>query len=84
MEKNILIEMLKEIFFEIAPEIDFKLLNLKKSLRDQVDIDSFDFYRILVLLSQKTGIILPESKILEMKTLEELVNYIIEQPNHHQ
>lgn len=84
MNKQNIIQIFEDIFQEVAPEIDFSLINLSKSLRDQVDIDSFDFYRIIVKVSQKINIILPESKLLEMKTLEELVNYIIEQSNHHQ
>lgn len=84
MERQKIIQIIKEIFFEIAPEIDFTSINPKKSLRDQVDIDSFDFYRVLVKISQRTGIILPESKVSEIRTLEELVNNITEQPNLHQ
>ena len=74
--------ILKEIFHEIAPEIEFNNLDTSRSLRDQTDIDSFDFYRIIVLVNQRTGVNVPDSKVAEFRKMDQLINYISEQPNH--
>jgi acyl carrier protein len=78
--KNLLIP----IFHEIAPEIDFLKVDTAKPLRDQVEIDSLDFYRIIVQLHHKTGIYVPDSKVMEFTNLDELIKYISEQPSPHQ
>ena len=76
--------VLRQIFHEIAPEIEFDLLDTSRSLRDQVEVDSFDFYRIVVLVNQRTGVNVPDSKIAEFRNIDQLINYISEQPNHRQ
>lgn len=76
--------LLKEIFHEIAPEIEFDHLNTSRALRDQVDIDSFDFYRIIVLVNQRSGVNVPDSKVAEFRNIDQLINYISEQPSHRQ
>jgi acyl carrier protein len=74
--------ILKKIFSEIAPEINFNNLDTSRPLRDQVDIDSFDFYRIIVMVNQRTGVNVPDSKVIEFRNMDQLIQYISEQPNH--
>lgn len=69
----------KDIFRQTAPEIIFDDINLKLPLRDQVEIDSLDLYNIVVALQQKTGVYIPDSKLVELTTLSELINYILKQ-----
>jgi acyl carrier protein len=76
-------DLLIEVFHEIAPEIDLLKIDTAKALRDQVEIDSFDFYRIIVQLHHKTGIYVPDSKMMEFTNLDELIKYISEQPSPH-
>lgn len=73
---------LGEIFHEIAPEIEFSDLDMSRSLREQVDIDSFDFYRIIVLIHQRTGVNIPDARIAEFKNLDQLMSYILEESKH--
>jgi acyl carrier protein len=74
--------ILKEIFHEIAPEVEFNHLDTSLPLRDQADIDSFDFYRIIVLLNQKTGVNVPDSKVADFKNMDQLIKHICENPHH--
>ena len=74
--------ILKEIFHEIAPEVEFNHLDTSLPLRDQADIDSFDFYRIIVLLNQKTGVNVPDSKVADFKNMDQLIKHISENPHH--
>jgi acyl carrier protein len=83
MNTNQIKDLLLQVFHEIAPEIDFLKVDTARPLRDQVEIDSFDFYRIIVQLHQKTGIYVPDSKVMEFTNLDELIKYISEQPSPH-
>jgi acyl carrier protein len=74
----------KDVFNIIAPEVEFSKIQMDRALREQVELDSFDFYRVIVLISQKTGVSIPDSKAAELKNLDQIITYIIEQPNHHQ
>lgn len=69
----------KDIFRQTAPEIVFENINVNLPLRDQVEIDSLDLYNIVVALQQKTGVYIPDSKLAELTTLSELINYILKQ-----
>ncbi len=74
--------ILKEIIHEMAPEIEVNHLDTSLPLRDQADIDSFDFYRIIVLLNEKTGVNVPDSKVAEFKNMDQLIKYISQNPHH--
>lgn len=79
--------LFKEIFQEIAPEVLFEQVDTSRPLRDQIEIDSFDFYRIIVQISARTGVNIPDSKLTEMKNLDQLIEYVLqktsEQSTHH-
>jgi acyl carrier protein len=77
-------DVLAKAFKEVAPEIDFKSLDLKQPLWRQVEIDSMDIYRILMILDKQTGIKVPDSKVRSFENLEALIQFITEQPIHHQ
>lgn len=69
----------KDIFLQIAPEIGFEKINMDRPLRDQVEIDSLDLYNIIVSLQKKTGVYIPDSKLTELESLNELIDYVLEQ-----
>ncbi len=71
----------RESFHQIAPEIVFDKINLDLPLRDQVEIDSLDFYNIIVSFQKKTGIYIPDSKLAELSNLSELIDYILKSQN---
>ena len=76
------------IFHEIAPEVEFHKIKLDLPLRDQIEIDSYDFYRIVVTIKKKTGVNIPDSKLSEFRQLEQLISYVSSVssalPNPHQ
>lgn len=67
---------LKKIFKKVAPEIEFDLINLNRPLRDQVEIDSMDFYKILVEINKATRVNVPDSVILELQNLKDLISFV--------
>lgn len=66
----------KDIFHHIAPDIEFDEMDLSRPLRDQVEIDSLDFYNVLVQIHKRLGVNVPDSVLLELNNLDGLLDFI--------
>lgn len=66
----------KTIFHKIAPDIEFDQLDLSQPLRDQVEMDSLDFYNVLVQIHKKLGVNVPDSVLIELNNMDALIDYI--------
>ena len=64
------------LLLEIAPEIEPSSIQSNQSLRDQVDIDSIDYLKLLTAIHQRLGVEIPESDYARVTTLDELVAYL--------
>jgi acyl carrier protein len=60
----------------IAPEVDLSTLDPEVSIRDQIDIDSFDFLNFIIGLSKATGVEIPEADYARLSTLNEAMSYL--------
>lgn len=76
MKRSEIITQLELIFRQIAPEIDFKKLDLAKPLAGQTELDSFDIYNILVKTEQSLGVRVPESLLRQTPHLNGLIDYL--------
>jgi acyl carrier protein len=65
-----------ECLQQIAPEVDPAALDPRRSLRDQADLDSFDFLRLLVALNERLGVEVPEADYGLVDSLDGLVDYL--------
>ncbi len=61
----------------VAPEADIAHVRADRPMRDQLDIDSFDFLTILQHLHEKLGITVPETDYGKMSTLDGSVDYLV-------
>jgi len=61
---------------KIAPEADPRKLQPNESLREALDIDSFDFLNFLIGLHEKLGVDIPEADYGRLTTLSDLVRYL--------
>jgi acyl carrier protein len=61
----------------IAPEIDPAGIAPDKPLREQIDLDSFDFLNVIIRLHEALGIDIPESDYGELMTLDGAVDYLV-------
>lgn len=61
----------------VAPEIDPATLAPNVPLREQVDIDSVDYLRVLVELNEKVGVDIPEADYARIATIDQLVAYLV-------
>lgn len=68
-----LLQTVVEALQEIAPEADLSRVDRERSLRAQLDIDSFDFLRLLIALQERTGVEVPEAEYRRVDSLSGLV-----------
>lgn len=65
-----------EALSAIAPEGDYERLRGDRPLRDQLDIDSFDFLNVVIRLHDKLGVDVPEADYPKLATLDGAVAYL--------
>ncbi len=61
---------------QVAPEADPNTLRAGEPLRDQLDLDSFDFLQLMIRIHEKTGVEIPESDYGKLSTIDQLVGYV--------
>ncbi len=66
----------------IAPEADPSTIAGDASLREQLDIDSFDFLRLITALHRTLGVDIPEADYARLATLDGAVAYLEERLAH--
>jgi acyl carrier protein len=69
-------ELVFRLLHQYAPEADLERLGPGENLREELDIDSFDFLQFLITLNEETGIEIPESDYGRVATLEGLLDYV--------
>jgi acyl carrier protein len=65
-----------DVLSAIAPEADSSSLDADKPLREQIDIDSFDFLNVIIRLHEVLGIDIPEKDYGELLTLNKAISYL--------
>lgn len=60
----------------IAPEADIDQIDPSASLREQLDLDSFDFLKLLIALQETVGVDIPEADYGRVDSLNALVAYL--------
>lgn len=65
----------REVLAAIAPEAALDALDPAASIREELDLDSMDFLRLIQDLGARTGVEAPESDYARLSTLGGLVAY---------
>jgi acyl carrier protein len=65
-----------QILHRIAPEANLAELEPNENLREALDIDSFDFLNVMIGVSEKFGVSIPEGDYRQVTTLQGLVEYL--------
>jgi acyl carrier protein len=68
---------LLEAICAIAPETDPAAVLPDRPLRDQIDLDSFDWLNVIIGLSTRLGIEVPERDYAELRTLDSAADYLV-------
>lgn len=66
--------IIKEII-TVAPEIEEDEILPNESIQRALEIDSFDFLKILTALNGKLGVEVPEADYAQVDTLDHMVEY---------
>lgn len=61
---------------DVAPELDAATLRPERPIRDQIDIDSYDFLNVIVALHARLGVDVPERDYQALATLDGAVAYL--------
>lgn len=67
--------LVKNALHAIVPEVDLNTLNPALSLRDELDMDSMDFFRFMLKLHESFVIDIPESDYTKLSTLQGCFEY---------
>lgn len=62
----------------IAPDVDEADIVPDKNIQRSLEIDSFDFLKILTALKETVGVEVPESDYRQVDTLEHMIAYFSE------
>ncbi len=60
----------------VAPEADLAALDPEANLRETLDLDSFDFLRFLIGLSESLHVEVPEADYAKLGSLKSLAGYL--------
>lgn len=66
-----------KVLSAIAPETDPASIKPGEPLREQVDLDSFDFLNVIIALNERLGVEIPEADYAELGTLNGMVRYLV-------
>lgn len=66
-----------EIIADIAPDEDLGGLDSKKSLREQLDLDSMDFLDIVMELRKRHKIEVPQEDYPRLASLDSCAEYLL-------
>jgi acyl carrier protein len=79
MDRDQTITAVKEILQTIAPEQNLTELPLDVNLQQTLEIDSYDFLNLMIQISKRFEIDIPEETYEKLGTLEGVVGYLDEQ-----
>lgn len=60
----------------VAPEGNYDHLKADRPLRDQLDIDSYDFLNVVIALHETLGVDIPEADYQKLATVNGAVEYL--------
>lgn len=64
------------ILEQVAPGCGADQLSPTDNIRDELEIDSFDFLNFIVALSEQLAVEIPEGDYQQIQTLEQLIDYL--------
>lgn len=76
MNRDALKQAVLDALSTVAPEMDASTLRPDEPLREQLDLDSFDFLQCIIEVDRKLGVSIPEADYGRLTTLEGFVDYL--------
>ncbi len=60
----------------IAPEVDLDEVESDEPFREEAEIDSMDFQKLLVAVSGELGVEIPDADVGDLVSLDDIVAYL--------
>lgn len=76
MNREALKKEVLEALATVAPELDAGTLLPNEPLREQLDLDSFDFLQFIIGLDRSFSLSIPEADYGRLTTLDTLLDYL--------
>lgn len=76
MTNEEIVRIIKDSLAKITPEIDMSTVDTDCDLREELDIDSMDFFNFVVALNKKLGVEIPEKDYGKLMTIDDIVEYV--------
>ena len=64
------------IIRSVAPEVDESELVADRPLREQVDLDSMDWLKVIIAVHEKLKVDIPEADYGKLRTLDDWAAYV--------
>ena len=68
--------ILKELS-NIAPEIESDEVPADQDMREALELDSMDFLNLIIAVSKRTGVAIPETDYAKVLTLDAMIAYLM-------
>lgn len=77
MSKDDIKSKIIKSILEIAPDIEEDEIEPNENIQNSLEIDSFDFLKILTAMNEEVGIEVPEADYAKVDTLEKMAEYFL-------
>ncbi|MEK0157508.1 acyl carrier protein [Arthrobacter oryzae] len=62
---------------QVAPDVDLAALDENSRLRQDLELDSLDFLRLVETIDESTGVDIPERDYNTVATVKGLIDYVV-------
>ncbi|MFT6927875.1 MAG: acyl carrier protein [Psychromonas sp.] len=77
MNNNQLKSIILEELSNIAPEIEANEVPDDQDMREALELDSMDFLNLVIAVSKRTQVVIPETDYAKVLTLNAMISYLI-------
>ncbi|ABM05287.1 phosphopantetheine-binding protein [Psychromonas ingrahamii 37] len=77
MNNNEIKALILEELSNIAPEIEADDVPDDQDMREALELDSMDFLNLVIAVSKRTQIVIPEADYAKVLTLNAMISYIM-------
>ena len=76
MSDDDLIDRLRRILGDVAPDLDIATVAIDADLRNDIGLDSMDFLNFVIAISKQLGVAIPEADYGKVATLGKCSAYV--------
>lgn len=77
MDNNEIKALILEELSNIAPEIEADEVPFDQDMREALELDSMDFLNLVIAVSKRTQIVIPEADYAKVLTLNAMISYVM-------